>query len=258
MGNNLVASEDMFSCESYPHLEKLQKESRLEPPSRNAQSSYRQGFKAVSPLLLGIFPFAMISGTAALDANLSIPQALGLSLVVFAGASQLAICELLSQGAGLPVLILTALTINSRFLIYSAGIAPFLKGETTKWKALTSYLLTDQAFLISVTQFDKDAREMIRRWYYLGAASALWLVWQTGTVAGIFLGAGAPESWSLDFAVPLSFIALVVPAIKNRATFVSAGVAGLVVIWADVLPFNLGLIAAILAGMLAGIFFDRR
>lgn len=222
------------------------------------RSAYWSGFKASGPLLLGVFPFAMIAGTMAVAAGLSAWASQGLSLFIFAGASQLAIVDLIGKQAPVIILILTALVINMRFMIYSAGLAPHFKGVGKKRKALFSYLLTDQAYMLSVANFEKGGERRQGLWYYFGVATSLWLVWQIGTAAGIFLGKGAPESWGLDFAVPLSFIALLVPALKDRACGVAALAAAIAVVLADTLPMNLGLIVATVIGVFAGLMASRK
>ena len=88
--------------------------------------------------------------------------------------------------------------------------------------------------------------------YFLGVGLGLWITWQVSTAVGVFLGAQIPTSWSLDFALPLTFIALVVPALKDRATVVTAIVAGAVALVALTMPFKLGLMTAILVAIGVG------
>jgi len=222
------------------------------------RTAYWKGFKASAPLLLGIFPFAMIVGTMAVAAGMTLASSFGLSLFVFAGASQLAIIDLVGKEAPMFILIITALVINMRFLIYSAGMAPHFKGLKVKHKAMLSYLLTDQAYILGVSNFEKGAEKSQGMWYYLGAASALWIVWQIGTAAGIFLGKGAPESWGLDFAVPLSFIALLVPTLKNKASGFAAATAAAAILLVNSLPMNMGLIVAVIIGVASGLIISRK
>ena len=222
------------------------------------RSEYWVGFKTVSPLLLGIFPFAMVAGTTAMAAGLSIWAAFGLSLFVFAGASQLAIVDLIDKQAPVLILILTALVINLRFMIYSAGLAPHFKGMKGRTKSLMAYLLTDQAYLLGVERFESETNRTRGLWFYFGVASALWIVWQLGTAAGILLGANAPESLGLDFAVPLSFIALLMPSLKDKPS-VAAGLVSAATLFVSAdLPMNLGLLVAVAAGITTGVVLARR
>lgn len=217
------------------------------------------GVRAFAPLALGIVPFSLIAGITAVDAGLSTLQAIGMSVFVFAGASQLAAIELLGQDAPLVVVVLTAVVINLRFTMYSASIAPYFRGVSGLRRWVGAYILTDQAYALSVAAFrddERDTRERVS--YYFGAAAGLWAVWQVGTVVGALLGATVPAGLSLEFAVPLTFMALVFPAIEGRPTAVAAAVAAGVAVLAAPLPFNLGLLTAAFAGIGAGVFLEHR
>ena len=223
----------------------------------SARESFLAGARATAPVLVGIVPFGLVAGAAAVGVGLSGLQAVGLSAIVFAGASQLAAIDLLGQDAPLAVVVVTALVINLRMVMYSASIAPYFQGVATRWRAGLAYLLTDQAYALSVTRFGDD-RPVRRRWYYLGTALPLWAVWQVCTVVGVVVGARVPESLPLSFAVPLTFLALLVPAITDRASGVAAAVGGAGAAVGGGLPLNLGLIAGALAGVLAGLVAESR
>jgi predicted branched-subunit amino acid permease len=152
---------------------------------------------------------------------------------------------------------LTVLVINLRLTLYSASLAPHFRGLPAGWKSLLSYLLTDQAYVATITRFDDgETEEPDKRWYYLGVALAIWVTWQAATMLGVFLGAWASEGWALDFVLPLTFIALAVPAIKDRATTAAALSAGGPAVLAAALPLNLGLITAASVGVLGGLFAE--
>lgn len=210
--------------------------------------------RTVAPVLLGIAPFGLVAGAAAVDVGLPVSGAVALSVVVFAGASQLAAIDLLGQGAPAVVVVLTALVINARMVMYSASLAPYLREEELGWRTLEAYLLTDQAYALSVTRFADG--DVPRRWFYLGTALPLWVVWQVATVAGALAGARIPESVPLTFAVPLTFLALLVPAVEDRPTAAAALVGGSVATLVTGLPYNLGLLAGALAGIVAGVLVE--
>jgi 4-azaleucine resistance transporter AzlC len=216
------------------------------------RTEFIAGIKAISPILLGVVPFATISGIAAVEVGLSTPLALALSFIVYAGTAQLAALQLLAANAPPVVIIFTAVIINLRFAMYSASLAPYFKRLPAKWKGILSYIITDQAYAVSIVHFNRDERAN-HPWFYLGAALAMWGTWQVGAIAGIFLGTRVPESWSLDFAIPLTFTTLLAPAIKDSAAVVAALVAGVVVIVGFHLPFNSSLIVAATAGILGGV-----
>ncbi|KAA9396768.1 branched-chain amino acid ABC transporter permease [Haloarcula sp. CBA1130] len=218
-------------------------------------AAFRRGVRDVAPLLLGIIPFGLVAGIATVNAGLGLPTAVGLSVVVFAGASQLAALELLGQNAPLTVVVATAVVINLRLLMYSASIAPYFREFTGRWKAVLAYVLTDQAYALSVASYRSD-RETNRKWYYLGVALTLWGVWQVTTIAGALLGTGVPDAWGLEFAIPLVFLAILVPAIEDAATGVAAVVGGTVAVVGAGLPLNLGLLVAAGVGITAGVLTE--
>ncbi len=220
--------------------------------------SMTAGARAVAPILLGVAPFAMIYGAVAVAAGVTKAGTMGMSLAVFAGAAQLAAVGLLAKGAPAAVAIFTALVINLRMVMYSASLAPHFSGLSPLEKAPLAYLLTDQAYALSIARFCADGPPVNKPWFYFGAGIALWAVWQCCVAAGAFLGAAIPASWELDFAIPLTFMALVVPAIRDRACGAAALAAGLAALAGRVLPYNLGLVLAAVCGIGAGYLFEQR
>jgi len=220
------------------------------------RTDFLSGVRVAVPILLGVFPFGMVAGVAAVSAGIPAIEAFAMSVVIFAGASQLAAAELVGRNAPAAVVVFTVLVINLRMMMYSASIAPYFQRQSARWKGALAYLLTDQAYAVSLLRFEND-EEVSRRWYYLGVAGALWVTWQVATVVGIVLGASVPGSWRLEFAVPLVFLAVLVPAVTDRATGTAALVGGSVAIAANGLPFNLGLIVAAVVGIAAGLLAEE-
>ncbi|WP_076427664.1 AzlC family ABC transporter permease [Haladaptatus litoreus] len=222
----------------------------------SSRADFLSGVRVSLPIVLGVLPFGMVAGVAAVSAGLSAPLALAMSVFVFAGASQLAAADLIGRSAPAVVVVLTVLIINLRMMMYSASIAPYFKRQSARWKAGLSYFLTDQAYAVSLMKFEQD-EETNRRWYYLGVGVSLWVTWQIATVAGILLGASVPSGWHLDFAVPLVFLAVLVPSVTDRATTVAAVVGGVTAVAANGLPFNLGLVTAAVVGIVAGLLVEE-
>ena len=216
------------------------------------------GVRAELPLLIGVFPFGMIYGALALNAGLSTSAAQMMSSIVFAGSAQFITSQLVHDATPGFVIVLTIAVINLRHMLYSASLAPYLASLPTRWKALLSYLLTDEAYGPTILHYERGGITPGAHWFLLGAGLALWLTWQISTALGIFLGTAIPESWSLDFALPLTFIAMVVPVLKNQPAIAAALSAGIVALVAFSLPYKLGLILAALVGIIVGTLLEER
>lgn len=213
------------------------------------------GARAALPILLGVVPFAMISGVAAVSIGLTPFEAIGMSFIVFAGASQLVVFQLMSAGSPWIIMLLTALVINLRFTMYSATLAPFLQQLQTWQKALLAYMLSDQAFGVSMGQFASD-ETISRRWFYFGAALTVWATWQVSAISGALLGKLIPDSWGFEFAFPLSFMALMFGTLRDRPSVIAALAGGITAILAKELPYNLGLVLASVLGISAGVLVE--
>jgi len=214
--------------------------------------------RAEFPLLISVFPFGMIYGVLALNAGLSLAAAQSMSWMVFAGSSQFIAAKLIRDAAPAMLIILTIAVVNLRHALYSASLAPFLKKLSLRWKILLSYLLTDEAYAVTVIHYDAAGVTPSSHWYFFGAGLALWATWQVSTAVGIFLGAALPANWPLDFALPLTFIALVIPALKNRPAVAAAFSAGLTALLTYHLPYKLGLIVAACVGIFVGTILEGR
>jgi len=160
------------------------------------------------------------------------------------------------------VIVFTTFIVNLRHILYSASIAPFLARLNPRWKWLLAYLLTDEAYAVTITRYNQEAASPVksahRHWYLLGAGLAMWSTWQISTAAGIFLGAQVPSSWSLDFTIALTFIALAVPALLDRPSVAAALSAGIIAVLAFGMPYKLGLIVAAISGMAVGLWVEAR
>jgi len=218
---------------------------------------FRAGLRALLPVLPGVAAFGAISGVAMVGAGVPPWLAVVMSLVVFAGTAQLAALQLIAAGAPLGVIFLAGAILNLRFMLYSLSIAPHLQvlRPATRW--LAGYFLSDNGYAHTIARIATHPGEPGHAEYYLGACSAIWLTWQAATLAGIIVGAGVPASWSLEFVVVLTFTALAVGAVRDRAAGAAALAAGVTAVAAIDLPFRLGLIAAAAAGIAAGVATER-
>lgn len=228
---------------------------------RSSRDEFWAGVRAQLPILLGTSPFGMIYGIVAYDAGLPFSVAIAMSLIVFAGSSQFIAAQLFAGGTAGVVIVLTTFIVNLRHMLYSASVAPYIRHLSTGWKWLLAFLLTDEAYAVTISCYRQEpveaARETMAHWYFLGAGLTLWVSWQISSAAGFILGAEIPASWSLDFTLPLTFIALLIPTLNDRPAILAALAAGAVAVLARGLPYNLGLSAAIVAGIGVGMLAER-
>jgi 4-azaleucine resistance transporter AzlC len=228
-------------------------------PSRRRE--FLAGCRDEAPILLGVVPFGMIYGLVAVGAGLPAFTAQAMSSVVFAGSAQFIAAQLIHEGAPAAAVVLTVFLVNLRHALYSASVAPHVKHLGATWKGILAYLLTDEAYAVAISRYHRDGQrgEVFphRHWYFLGAGLALWATWQWSTALGVFFGARVPQGWSLDFALPLTFIALVFPSLKDRAGSASALSAGVLAVLAAGLPYKLGLMLAASAGIAVGLAVEK-
>ena len=224
----------------------------------------RAGAASIAPMLVGVVPFGLVAGATCAANGFSVWAAVGLSSIVFAGASQLATVDVLANGGSAVVAALAACTINLRMLLYSASLAPLLAGEPLRRRLGAAYLLTDQAYAVSITRWTADGDRPERRIpFYVGGGVLLWAVWQASTVAGALIGSAVPDDLPLDFAVPLVFLVLLVPAITSRPAAVAAlagGGAAVAAAEAGAGPLSVmvGAVAGIIVGATAEAVTERR
>jgi len=183
-------------------------------------------------------------------------EGIALSVLSFSGIAQLVASQLVAVLSPVALTIAAAAVVSLRFLMYSAALSPHLAHLDRRWRLLLSYLMTDQSFAMTVKRFSEPGDARHRHWHFLGSALTLYVSWQLAVVLGAFAGAQVPATWSLDFAVVLCFIALLVPAVRTRADLAASIVAAAVALAAAGLPFRLSLVVASIAGIAAGMAIE--
>ena len=231
-------------------------------PDRLVMATPRQriidGAKAVSPILLGAVPFGLIVGVTVAGSDIDNWAGWATSWLIFAGAAQFALIDLVHSGAAAAVAVITPLVINLRHAMYSAALAPHFGHLSLRDRLWMPYFLTDQAFVMSAARYEVDSDPVTVKWFYVGAAVTLWIAWQIATIVGLVLGAQVPPEWSLDYAIALVFLGLLVPAVNSRPAAVAALVGGVTAVLAMNLPNGIGIIVASIAGVVAGTLAHRR
>lgn len=233
----------------------------MEASLRNA---FWAGFRDALPFLIVVVPFAVLFGVVATEAGWGLRETMAMSFLVIAGASQFTALQLLSEHAPTLIVIATSLAVNLRMAMYSASMAPHLGAAPLWQRALVAYGLTDQTYGVAIQRFTREpARDVSWKLvYFLGVAIPVCLPWYAGTWAGAVAGAAIPDGLALDFAVPVTFIALVAPALRSLPHLAAALVSVVVALLLAWMPYNLWLLVASVLAMLTGagveLWLERR
>jgi predicted branched-subunit amino acid permease len=222
------------------------------------KKQFYAGFKGMLPITTGVFPFGVVMGTVAANANLSFFQSQFMNVLVFAGASQLAAVDLMTKHAASAVVIITGLVINLRFLLYSAALSPVVQNSSFLTKFFSAYFLTDQSYAVMSANQEKFKNNFEAISFYLGSCICMTIAWHASVALGYAFGNIAPASLALDFAVPLSFVALVVPTLKNKKYIIVAAFSSVISLVMHSLPYKTGLIATAALSILLAIVLNRK
>ncbi|MCB0165305.1 MAG: AzlC family ABC transporter permease [Anaerolineae bacterium] len=222
-------------------------------------SEFLAGARDSFPLIVGAIPFGIIFGTLALSSGLSFTGAMAMSALVFAGSAQFIALGLVAAGTAWPIIVLTTFVVNLRHILYSATLAPYVRHLPRRWQVPLAFWLTDETFLVVVKRYTQQPLSSHHRWYYLGSALFMYTNWQLCTFLGLTVGQMLPNAaaWGLDFAMPVTFLGMVIPYLKNRPMIAAVVVAGVVALVAHPVPHQLGLMIATLAGIATGMLVEQ-
>lgn len=221
---------------------------------RSTSAAFWRGLLDVLPFLLIVVPFAVLFGVVARDAGLNLFEAMSMSVLVIAGASQFTALALMQDNAPVLITVATALAVNLRMAMYSAALVPHVGKARLSTRALISYLMVDQAFAVAVTKYEETPSMTLpeKLAYYFGCMSMLAPLWYLFSLIGALVGQAIPAELSLDFAMPVCFIALTAPLLRSAPHVVAAIVSVLMALVFAWLPWNMGLLVAAALAMIAG------
>jgi predicted branched-subunit amino acid permease len=225
--------------------------------ARSARAEFVDGARLSLGAVLSYLPFGVVCGVAAIQAGMSQGAALAMPALVFGGSSQVVVNQLLVAKAPLWVVIASGLIVNLRFMIYSAALARHTRRATLRERLLYAAFIVDHTYAFTEQRTREPPKPVHLLAYYLGCCAVIWPTWVFFNALGIFAGLAIPASWQLEFTVPLAFVSLLAPLLRDRGMWVAAiagGVSGLVFVN---LPLKLGLIAACGAGVAAALGVER-
>lgn len=211
---------------------------------------FAAGARAMVPWLAGVTPFGLVIGVSAAQADIPTLAGWLTGPAIYAGSSQIAAIEMLDAGTAAPVVVvITALVINLRLILYSGAIATHWRGTPRWWRAMAAYLLIDPSFVVGIDRYQRPGDRSDAHMYYLGGAITLWVGWLLAIGAGATLGAQLPAALHLEFVIPLYLVGEIVPKLGDRATRRAALTAAVVAVVAISAPMHLGVVLAIVAGL---------
>ena len=217
-------------------------------------SAYWKGFRDGIPFILVVTPFALLFGVVATESGLNLLETMGFSIVVIAGASQFTALQLMNDNAPTLIVILSALAVNLRMAMYSASLTPYI-GKAPLWKrAFIAYFMVDQAYAMSIVTYETRPEMSVaaRVSYYFGVITPIVPLWYLFTLVGAMVGQSIPPEMALDFAVPITFIAMIGPMLRTPAHVIAAVVSVALAIGFAWVPYNLGLMIAAIGAMVTG------
>lgn len=220
----------------------------------NPKSLTLKGFTDGAPFLLVVAPFGLLFGVVATEAGLNLVETMGMTILVIAGAAQFAALQQMVADTPIVMILITALAVNLRMAMYSASLTPWL-GKAPLWKrAAVAYLMVDQSYMLGHLKFESEPELTLRQrlQYYFGTMILIGPVWYAATFVGALAGQAIPPAMALDFAVPITFLAMIAPMVKTLAHLAAAATSVVVALVLAGLPYGIGLIVAAACAMAVG------
>jgi hypothetical protein len=218
------------------------------------------GLRAITPGLVALTIWGIVTGVAMSRFGLTDQASAAMSLLVYAGSAQLTALPLIAAGAPLWLIFAAGIIVNLRFIIFGAALHPYFKDLSWGKRLVIGYLAVDIAFVVFMPRFHDAPRKgtLEQHWFFLGAVIPSWFLWQLTSLIGIRLGSVVPVSWSIDFAATLALLALMLPLATSRPIVLSILAAAVVAWVAQTLPLRLGLMAAVLVGIVVGMWAEQQ
>ena len=219
----------------------------------------RAGMIETLPFTAGLFVFAMALGAAASQKGLTFAQAVAQSAFVYAGASQMLTLEVWTRDWTVPALLAAAgvtAAINSRFLLMSATLRPWLAGLDQRFVYLSLFFMTDASFAIGARHHANGGRDY---GVSIGAHVPLYLGWVATTALGYLGGAliVRPERYGLDLVLPLLFTTMLVPMARRAKKIAPVVVAGMVAVAVSRIAPGWFIVAGAIAGAATAAFMEE-
>lgn len=219
------------------------------------RAAIRSGVRDGLLLELGYIPFDLAAGAVMAQTIVDPAVSISSGPIIFAGAAQLVAVQLLDVGAAIPLIVLAVLIVNARHLLYSASLGPHLGEWSRPQRLLGAFFLSDPTYALAITRFERPGgagSKSEQLGYYFSMSIVLWVGWSLLLAVGVLFGGLIPPWVPLELAIPLTFLLLVLPLLKDNAGVVAAAVGGTAALLAQPLPYGSALIVGAIAGLIAG------
>lgn len=221
--------------------------------------AFREGLRVMLPLSVAIAVWGLVTGVAMVNSGMPVWLGVLMTVTVYAGSAQLAVLPLLALGTPLPVVWVTALVVNLRFVIFAASSRAAFVALPLRQRALAGYLNGDLGFgLFSLRFADDPRRGTPEQWgYFYGVAVANWAVWQVSSLVGLLVGGLAPSAWGLELAAYLALLAVLVPLAAKLPAIAGVAVAVVLSLVTVSWPMRTGLLVAVVGGVAVAIAAEQ-
>ncbi len=222
------------------------------------RSAFLRGLFSALPFMLVIAPFGLLFGVVGTEAGLNIVEVMGFSIIVIAGAAQFAAVQMLADNAPTVIILATSLAVNLRMAMYSASLTPHLGQAPVGLRALMAYCLVDQTYAAAMIDYEKNPHQSPgeKIAFFFGAVLPVCPLWYVATYVGAQVGTAIPPEFALDFAVPITFLAMIAPMLRTVAHVAAAGVSIALALALAFVPYNGGLLVAAAAAMATGAWIE--
>jgi predicted branched-subunit amino acid permease len=226
------------------------------------QPEFREGIRDMSSAAIGIGAWGLMTGVAMLKSGMSVFESVAMTLLVYAGSSQLAAIPLLIAGAPAWVVLATGFCVNLRFVVFSLHLRPYLM-HMPRWRRLThGYLTADMSYALFTKRYKQapvtDAEKAGQEAYLTGNYCVTWCAWMGMSLLGIALANMIPQTWGLGFAGVLSLVAIVCSMATTRLRILAALIAGATAVAAFALPLKLNIVAGIGVAVLLCFWLEKQ
>ena len=223
---------------------------------------FREGMRATASVAPGIAAWGLMTGVAMVKSGMSVIEAVAMTLLVYAGSSQLAAIPLLVAGAPAWVIWATGFCVNLRFVVFSLHLRAYLM-HLPRWRRLVNGFLTaDLSYAVFTSRFPQPAADaparLAQESFLAGNYFVTWVAWTVASLAGIGLANLIPSAWGLGFAGVLCLLGVLCSLATTRLRALAALVAGAAAVAAYALPFKLNIVAAIAVAVIACFWLEGR